>query len=65
MADLPVDIMPGYAACGAALARLGKHKRGKACLDLTRLSDVDTGVLAQRIRAGLDDPGKRRPVTAG
>jgi hypothetical protein len=63
-AYLSVYIMPGYADHGPLLERLGKHKRGKACLNITRLSDVDTGVLAELIRAGLEDLGKRWPVTA-
>jgi hypothetical protein len=33
------------------LPRLGKHKAGKGCLYLKRLSDVDTGVLEQLIAA--------------
>ena len=33
-----------------ALARLGKHKTGKSCLYIKRLSDVDTAVLEEMIR---------------
>ena len=33
----------------ALLARLGKHRIGKACLYVKRLSDIDTGVLAELI----------------
>lgn len=35
----------------ATLDRLGKHKLGKGCLYVTRLSDVDETVLAELIRA--------------
>lgn len=39
----------------ALLDRLGKHRRGKGCLYLKRLSDADPGVLTDLIRAGLAD----------
>jgi hypothetical protein len=35
------------------LAKLGKHKRGKGCLYLKRLSDVDEGVLRRLIAAAM------------
>lgn len=31
----------------ALLARLGKHRMGKACLNVKRLSDIDLGVLRE------------------
>ena len=34
----------------ALLTRLGKHKRGKGCLYLNKLADVDTVVLEEIIR---------------
>lgn len=44
-----------------ALGRLGKHKRGKACLYVGKLSDIDSAVLEQIVRAALarndDAPG--------
>ena len=33
------------------LARLGKHKTGKGCLYVNKLSDVDAGVLEELIAA--------------
>lgn len=54
-----VYIMPGYADFGELLARLGPVKRGKACLYLPRLDRLDADVLADLIRAGLDDLGRR------
>lgn len=41
------------------LDRLGKHKTGKGCLYIKRLSDVDTGVLQEIINTGLDHPKKK------
>jgi len=61
-AALSIYVMPGYRDFGDLLARLGKHKRGRACLYVNRLSDVDVAVLAELIRAGLDDLGRRYPV---
>ncbi len=62
-ANLSIYIMPGYADFGAILDRLGKHKIGKSCLYINKLADIDTGALQDLIRAGLDDLGKRWPVT--
>ena len=61
-ARLSVHIMPGYADFGPILDRLGKHAKGKSCLYLTRLEDADLDVLAQLIRAGLDDLASHWPV---
>jgi hypothetical protein len=58
-----VYILPGYADYGAILARLGRHRIGKACLELRRLADIDEAVLAELIRAGVADLARRWPVT--
>ena len=52
-------IMPGYAEFGHILERLGKYKMGKACLYVNKLADIDEAVLAELIRAGLDDLATR------
>ena len=44
------------------LARLGKHRLGKACLYLRRLEGVDRTALAQLIRAGLKGLAARWPI---
>jgi hypothetical protein len=41
---------------------LGKHKIGKACLYVNKLDDIDMDVLAELIRAGLDDLSTHWPV---
>jgi len=64
-ASLSIYVMPGYAEFGPILARLGKHKMGKSCLYINKLADIDTGVLQDLIRAGLDDLGKRWPIAPG
>ena len=60
--NLSIYIMPGYADFDAILDRLGKHKTGKSCLYVNRLSDIDLDVLAELIQAGLDDLGRKWPV---
>ncbi|MGB7241457.1 MAG: DUF1801 domain-containing protein [Sulfitobacter sp.] len=63
-AKLSIYIMPGYTDFDSILARLGKHTKGKSCLYLNRLEDADLDVLAELIRAGLDDLATRWPVHA-
>lgn len=40
------------AAFAPLLARLGKHARGKACLYINKLADIDLGVLEEMIALG-------------
>ncbi len=40
------------AAFAPLLARLGKHARGKACLYVNKLADIDLGVLEEMIALG-------------
>ncbi|WP_209834605.1 DUF1801 domain-containing protein [Ruegeria sp. HKCCE3926] len=59
---LVIYTMPGYADFADLMARLGKHKLGKSCLYVNKLADIDTGVLRELIRAGLDDLDRVWPV---
>jgi hypothetical protein len=61
-AAISIYIMPGYADFGPILEDLGKHRRGRACLYLNRLDDVDEGALRRLIRAGLEDLARHWPV---
>ena len=61
-ANLVLYILPGYAKLGDMLERLGKHKIGKSCLYINKLADVDMDVVAEIIRAGLDDLATHWPV---
>ncbi|WP_106745562.1 DUF1801 domain-containing protein [Yoonia maritima] len=63
-ANLVIYIMPGYTDFSVILGRLGKHKLGKSCLYINKLSDIDIDVLAELIQAGIDDLGRRWPITA-
>jgi hypothetical protein len=50
---LTLYIMDGFKSRGPLLKRLGKHKTGKSCLYIKRLSDVDMDVLRELVRASL------------
>ncbi|MEZ9822572.1 hypothetical protein AB4238_18405 [Shewanella sp. 10N.286.45.A1] len=43
------------------LPKLGKHKTGKSCLYIKRLSDVDLAVLSELIRDSIAKMKKRYP----
>ncbi len=60
-ANLAVYIMPGYTDYSEILARLGKHKKGKSCLNINKLADVDLSVLEELVRAGLADMAAKYP----
>ena len=51
--NMTIYIMPGYQDFDDELSRLGKHKMGKSCLYIKRLSDVDESVLREMIVKGL------------
>ena len=61
---ISVYIMPGYADYSDILKDLGKHKTGKSCLYIKRLTDVDLDVLAKLIRVGLNDLDEIWPISA-
>jgi len=50
---LTLYLTSGFARHVALLARLGKHSRGKACLHVRRLADVDLGVLEELLRRSV------------
>lgn len=49
------------AAFAPLLARLGKHSRGKACLYVNKLADIDLGVLEEMIALGWQRSLQRWP----
>ena len=57
--DLSVYLVASFTGQDQLLARLGKHKMGKACLYVRKLSDVDAKVL-QELVAGSVAEVKRR-----
>lgn len=62
-ANFSIYIMPGYQDYAGLLEDLGKHKCGKSCLYVNKLSDIDLTVLRHLIRTGLSDLNKIWPVT--
>ena len=46
-ADFDLDVMTPNQSLDALLARLGKHRMGKACLYVKRLDDIDLDVLRE------------------
>jgi len=40
--------------CAALLGKLGKHSRGKGCLNIKRLADVDRKILEAMITASVN-----------
>ena len=60
--SISVYIMPGYQDFSDALSRLGKHKIGKSCLYIKRVSDVDESVLREIMQKGLDIMAEKYPL---
>jgi hypothetical protein len=49
----------------ALLAKLGKHKMGKACLYFKRLADLDTKILETLISESVEEAKRRHHVAGG
>lgn len=62
--NLSLYIMPGFDGYQELLDKLGKHKLGKSCLYIKRLSDVDTNALRELVRASLQEMRVRYPEGA-
>ena len=48
-----MSLLPGYGEFDAIMARLGRHKTGKACLYINTLEDVDLAVLEELIEKSV------------
>jgi hypothetical protein len=51
--DLTLYIMPGFEEHGDLMKQLGKHRTGKSCLYIKRLSDVHVPTLKKLIRESV------------
>lgn len=60
-ANISIYIMPGYQDFSEQLSRLGKHKIGKACLYIKRLSDIDEAVLREIMVEGVRQMDEKYP----
>ena len=59
--NISIYIMPGYQDFSDQLSRLGKHKIGKACLYIKRLSDIDEAVLREIMVEGVRQMDEKYP----
>lgn len=50
---LTLYIMAGFSRYDALMKKLGKHKTGKSCLYIRKLSDVDLAVLEDLVRESV------------
>jgi hypothetical protein len=57
--NLTIYVMAGVERFPELLRRLGKHKAGKGCLYVKRLSDVDNEVLEEIVQSSVDYLRKR------
>ncbi len=60
--NLSIYIMPGYGDFSDILKNLGKHKLGKSCLYVNKLSDIDLDISAKLIAAGIERLDQIWPV---
>jgi hypothetical protein len=60
-AELVLYVLNGSTEQEAQLARLGKHRTGKACLYIKKLADVDMNVLEELVRDQLASMDARYP----
>lgn len=60
--NLSLYFMPGYQDFSEYLSRLGKHKLGKSCLYIKRLSDIDETVLEEMIIRDLEMMEEKYPT---
>jgi hypothetical protein len=63
-AELVLYLLTGAAEEEARLAQLGKHKTGKCCLYIKKLSDVDEAVLEEMIVGALAYMDEKYPEGA-
>jgi hypothetical protein len=59
--DLSLYLVPKAPGQEALLAKLGKHRMGKACLSIRRLADIDLAVLEQLVAGSVKEVRQRHP----
>lgn len=57
-ANITLYIMDGFAKYDELMGKLGKHKTGKSCLYIKRLSDIDVNVFEELVAASLQHISK-------
>ena len=53
--DLTIYLMLGFQKRGELMSQLGKHRTGKSCLYIKRLSDIHVPTLKKLIRVSVKD----------
>jgi hypothetical protein len=53
--NFTIYIMPGYTNYQHLLKNIGKYKKGKSCLYVKSLDDIDLDILKQLISASVDE----------
>ncbi len=53
--DISIYLTASFPGQEALYTKLGKHKTGKACLYIRKLSEVDLDILAQLIKGSFDE----------
>lgn len=59
--NISLYIMPGLEAHSELLEKLGKHKAGKGCLYIKKLSDIDVAILEKLVAASVHYLKKKYP----
>ena len=59
--NIVLYLVPGFKGQSELLTNLGKHKSGKSCLYIKRLSDINEAVLEELCQASLDYMAERYP----
>lgn len=57
--DLTIYIMPGFERFSGLMGKLGKHRTGRSCLYIKRLSDVDLPTLEKLIQESVAEMKRR------
>ena len=57
--NLSIYIMPGFSDYPELMEQLGKHKTGKSCLYIKKLTDVDPKVLKKLVQQSVKDLKKK------
>ncbi len=60
--EISLYLVSGFDDSDDLLAQLGKHKAGKACLYIKRLSDIQLPILERIIERSLAETKRRYPV---
>jgi hypothetical protein len=61
--NLTLYIMSGFNKYDELMSKLGKHKTGKSCLYISKITDVDISILRQLITSSVRSMKKKHKAT--